>query len=526
MNLFLDLLRNVFYVICLCSLGMYIILFFPKKHSAAIWGILFGISTVIVLSDEIVINDGVLLDFRTVTMALAGFTGGPATVLISGFIGGSFRYIQGGAGTPTGVCGIFIFGLIGVLAQKVYPKLPAKYSEILVGFGIGCLTSFIAVFFISLSLIRASGNYRNIAGVLTFIFVLNLITALIVFKFHFFLNNYLHNTAILNAIINSSPVKLIAFTEKGPVLISRSLLNDEKLTDITAFPSVLIPGELKLNAGTSSQVRSYTYHIDKDSRYLAVQLAPLTLPHSENAYLGIISDITDLKQQETEMRRLARLDLIGQMAAGISHEVRNPMTTVRGFLQYMREKPPYQKDKDYFDVMIEEIDRANAIITEFLSIGKSKIDQFRILNLTDIIKSLTPLLEANALQKEINLKIDLQEIPKVRVERNEICQLILNLSQNAFEAMSPGGLLTIRTRPFKHNEVVLEIEDTGTGIAEKDQGKIGTPFFTTKKEGTGLGLAICESIITRHEADMSFRTSGHGTIFIIRFKAAAIQISA
>jgi len=228
-------------------------------------------------------------------------------------------------------------------------------------------------------------------------------------------------------------------------------------------------------------------------------------------------DISRRRMFEKEMARLDRLNLVGQMAAGIGHEIRNPLTTVRGFLQLLGDKEEFQKFKDYFELMIEELDRANSIITEFLSLAKNKVVELKPLSLNFVIEKLFPLIQADALVSDKDIIMDLQETKILPLDEEEIRQLILNLVRNGLEAMSVGGKLTIRTF-MDCEEAVLTVEDEGSGIEAIDLEKVGTPFFTTKESGTGLGLATCFSISARHNAAISIETSPSGTSFFVRFK--------
>lgn len=223
------------------------------------------------------------------------------------------------------------------------------------------------------------------------------------------------------------------------------------------------------------------------------------------------------ERMEKEMARLDRMNLIGEMAAGIGHEIRNPMTTVRGFLQLMEEKDRYTQDREYFKIMLSELDRANSIIAEFLSLAKNKAVDLKENNLNTIIKSLFPLIQADALVKDKDIEKDLGDIPVLLLDEKEIRQLILNLVRNGLEAMSAGGKLMIRT-VVDEGEAVLAVQDEGPGIADEILGKIGTPFFTTKDTGTGLGLAVCHSIAARHKARIDLKTTPEGTTFYVRFR--------
>lgn len=228
-------------------------------------------------------------------------------------------------------------------------------------------------------------------------------------------------------------------------------------------------------------------------------------------------DITEKKQYEQEMKRLSGLDLIGQMAAGISHEIRNPMTTVRGFLQLLSKKDECLPFHEYFTLMIDELDRANSIITEFLSMGNTRGSDLSELDLNSIIHDISPLLEADAFNQHKQLQIQLSEIPRLQLNRNEIRQLLLNLYRNGLEAMSEGKTLTIKTY-MENDDVVLAVVDQGEGIKQEVLEKLGTPFFSTKDNGTGLGLGVCYAIAARHHAKIEIETSSKGTTFFVKFQ--------
>jgi signal transduction histidine kinase len=228
-------------------------------------------------------------------------------------------------------------------------------------------------------------------------------------------------------------------------------------------------------------------------------------------------DITESKRIEKELARLDRLNLVGEMAAGLGHEVRNPMTSVRGFLQLLSAKKECLIYKDYFTLMIEELDRANSIITEYLSMAKDKAIILETKCLSFILETMQPLIVSDATKFEIKVVFVLEETPSILLDEKEIRQLILNLVRNGLEAMHPGGILTIKTYT-EGAEVILAVQDQGSGIRPEVLDKLGTPFFTTKDTGTGLGLAICYSIATRHNASLKVTTSPGGTTFFVRFK--------
>ena len=225
---------------------------------------------------------------------------------------------------------------------------------------------------------------------------------------------------------------------------------------------------------------------------------------------GVLSHVDRTKKQaDLEVARLERLSLVGQMAAAIGHEIRNPLTTVMGYLQFYSRKPVFSCYVSQFNLMLGELSRANSIITEFLSLSQEKAVNRQHCDLNQIIEAFQPLIESD-------VTIDLKSIPKLLLDEKEIKQLILNLTRNSFEAMEQGGCLSIKSYSLAH-EVILSISDQGRGIAPELIAKLGTPFFTTKDNGTGLGLAVCYSIANRHNAKIVFTTGETGTTCSIYF---------
>lgn len=241
--------------------------------------------------------------------------------------------------------------------------------------------------------------------------------------------------------------------------------------------------------------------------------------NGEPCWLTVFQDTTEKKLLEEHLARLDRLNLIGETAASIGHEIRNPLTSVRGFLQMIGETSEGAQFEDYFTIILEELDRANFILSEFLLLAKNKAIDPRPHNLNTILKAIHPLLQADASRAEKTVELRLEPVPVLNLDDKEIRQLVCNLARNGLEAMEPGGILIISTR-FEDGEIILSVKDTGRGIAPELQEKLGTPFVTSKDCGTGLGLAVCYSIAARHRSPLSFDTSPKGTTFSIRFRPA------
>lgn len=297
------------------------------------------------------------------------------------------------------------------------------------------------------------------------------------------------NSGVCNTIGDLLPTPLAQATKK---LVDLSLLN--RKTKIMNF---------------SGQIDGVEYSVE-------IQTATI---NNKDA-LVIIRDQTELYRAQRVVQRMDNLNLIGEMAASIGHEVRNPLTTVRGYLQFLLGKEKFQDHSEMFQVMIDELDRANEIITEFLDLAKNKAVNLEPRNINSIITTIYPLLEVDAQAEGKSIQLELAaNLPNILVDEREIRQLLINLARNGLEAMTKNGRLTIRTT-LDGESVILRVRDEGSGIPDSIVMKIGTPFFTTKEHGTGLGLSVCYSIAARQGAVIDYTTSKNGTEFIVRFKAS------
>lgn len=236
----------------------------------------------------------------------------------------------------------------------------------------------------------------------------------------------------------------------------------------------------------------------------------------EECCLSVIVDTTELQQYQQETERLDRLNLVGQMAAAIGHEVRNPLTTTRGFLQLLSAEAGLAEYLNHFELMIEELDHANMIISDFLSLARDRSTETEPLRLDVLLRKLQPLLLADAVQCNHEVEMELGEVAMIGASEREINQMVLNLVRNGMESMPGGGRIKVSLHMDK-SDVVLAVRDEGTGIPPEAQEKIGRPFFTTKERGTGLGLATCYSIAGRYGAKIDYETGAGGTTFFVRF---------
>lgn len=234
----------------------------------------------------------------------------------------------------------------------------------------------------------------------------------------------------------------------------------------------------------------------------------------------IVQDITEMYRLRNEVGRMERLSLVGQMAASITHEIRNPMAVIRGFVQLMREKSPSDQQQ-YFRIVMDELDRANNIISDFLSLAQNRVLTMEPGSLNEIILTIFPLLEADANMRGQAVQLELDDVPDMIMNEKEMKQLLLNLARNGMEAMTDKGMLHIATK-LEDGYISLTVRDEGTGIPQHKIKRLFEPFFTTKQRGTGLGLPLCLSIAERHSGRIDVISKlGEGTSFIVTFDLAA-----
>ncbi|HHW62305.1 MAG TPA: PAS domain S-box protein [Syntrophomonadaceae bacterium] len=234
---------------------------------------------------------------------------------------------------------------------------------------------------------------------------------------------------------------------------------------------------------------------------------------------GILIDKTDQKKIEREVLHMDRLKVAGEIAASVAHEIRNPITAVYGFAQILRNFNDLKEHHQYLDWMLEELDRVNSCISEFLLLSVNSMLDLQAGNINTIIRDMALLIVNQSLEYNANVYFDLDpNLPEIQLNNKEIRQLIWHLVKNGLEALHDSGRIIIRTR-YEAGKVILEVEDNGHGIPEEMLFKVGTPFFTTREGGSGLGLAISHSIALRHNAVIKINSKAGKTSVQVYFKS-------
>ncbi|MEH7378013.1 PAS domain S-box protein [Neobacillus drentensis] len=237
-------------------------------------------------------------------------------------------------------------------------------------------------------------------------------------------------------------------------------------------------------------------------------------------YLAIRNDITERKKTEEVLHRQDKLAAVGQLAAGVAHEIRNPLTSMKGYAEFLQldEKDPERME--FLSIILDEIERVNTIVEDFMVLAKPKAVELEEKNVVPVIKNVVSLLEFEARKKNVLLTFDCNhEIIQIECDENRLKQVFLNFIKNGIEAMPNGGKLHVKTI-IHDNNVQISIQDTGVGISKEKLKKLGEPFYTTKKNGNGLGLMVSFKIIESHNGKVFVESEPNkGTTFNILLPA-------
>jgi two-component system, sporulation sensor kinase E len=232
--------------------------------------------------------------------------------------------------------------------------------------------------------------------------------------------------------------------------------------------------------------------------------------------LTVIIDVTEKAEMQEQLMKSDRLNIIGELAAGIAHEIRNPMTALKGFIQLL--EPSIKAEHPlYYDVITSELARIDSIINEFLILAKPQEIRFQEKDICQIMRETVDLLNAQAVLYNVQFHTCYESnLPFVFCEPNQLKKVFINLIKNAIEVMPSGGNITVAINQIGEQHIQITIQDEGIGIPKDKIKKIGEPFYTTKEKGTGLGLMVSYRIIEEHNGSIQVESEeGIGTVFKI-----------
>ncbi len=237
--------------------------------------------------------------------------------------------------------------------------------------------------------------------------------------------------------------------------------------------------------------------------------------------VAVIRDITEIKNLNEEMARHKRLVALGKLSAGIAHEIRNPLSSIRGLAQFVYNSfSKTDERKEDLNTIIQEVDRLNKLVVQVLDFAKLKKPNLTRFSLNDLIRKIAELFKLEIKDKQIKFNLELSpDISQIQADEDQVRQILMNVIINAIQAIPKKGEIKIKTEkaPLKGEPAIkLIIEDSGIGITEKDFNQIFDPFFSTKEKGSGLGLSIVYKLVEAHQGEIKVESKeGEGTKFII-----------
>ncbi len=336
-------------------------------------------------------------------------------------------------------------------------------------------------------------------------------------------------SAFASEVVTQLPVGLIATDRNGKI----TFLNHaaEKISGMNMIqvkgksPDEIMPAywndlKILLDSGQTILDREKE-SIFPNKNTVPVSVSASRIINEEGYFVGyiiIIRDLTEIRSLQNEIRRKEKLASLGNLAAGVAHEIRNPLSSIKGMASFLAGKfDKNSENKEAADVMIKEVDRLNRVINELLEFARPAELNNQKTDMNALLNHSVRLIRQDAKAKNINIELLIDdEIITSRIDPDRMTQCLLNLYINAIQSMENGGTLSIKSLINTNGSVVIKVDDTGEGISSENINKIFDPYFTSKPDGTGLGLAIVHKIIEALNSSIDVKsTVGQGTVFTI-----------
>ena len=267
-------------------------------------------------------------------------------------------------------------------------------------------------------------------------------------------------------------------------------------------------------------IRGEEIIMHSSSTPLILDIIKVPLFHPDGSPKGIVimgQDVTDLKKTEELLRKSEKLAVVGQLTAGIAHEIRNPLTSLKGFLKLL-EPDIIEKNKWYVDVMLNEITQMESITNQFMAMSKPQAISIKSCQIQTLIEEVVTFILPTAIMHNTHINMDHGSVfPAIPCDGNQLKQVFINILKNAIEAMPHGGNIFIRTIQIENHSILISITDEGCGIPQDRISRLGEPFYSLKEKGTGLGLMMCYKIIEEHNGKLQITSElNKGTTVDIR----------
>ncbi|MEH7522222.1 PAS domain S-box protein [Bacillus sp. JJ1503] len=286
--------------------------------------------------------------------------------------------------------------------------------------------------------------------------------------------------------------------------------------------SVMMGFEKVLNTMNPLRMEARFVNVDGKSLLYEGLGTPVLGENGDPGHFIVVGrDITEKREMEEQLSKSEKLSVVGQLAAGVAHEIRNPITSIKGFIQLLEEGI---MKKEFFEVISKEFKQVEEILEEFINLAKPKEIQLEKVNIKTILKEVETLLkpEANLKNAEIFQEYK-QNLPQIMCDTNQIKQVFINIIKNSIEAIPKNGFVEIQGS-IEGKNVLIKIIDNGIGVSEERVQKLGEPFYSNKEKGTGLGLMICFRIVREHNGSIKVKSKeNEGTTVEVRLPIKTCQ---
>lgn len=345
-----------------------------------------------------------------------------------------------------------------------------------------------------------------------------------------------NDTYIINSFNSINNIVIILDTDENIIVCNRALADLVKIDDSTIVgmniyefykhASISVRELRCVTEGSNGILRTLEYIIEKTGGCKSYLLANETLiinDYGEKTGSVIIgTDVTLLKIEQQKAYQNERLIILGQMAAGIVHEIKNPLTVIKGFSQVIKMTDKEEKTLEYVNIINTETERINKVVGDFLKFAKPRQPDLEKVNLSELIDSIKLMVDTNAFVRGIKVNIQNEIYDRgILADKEQLMQVILNIVQNAIDVLAVVDKPKLRIMTGYNritDEVCISIANNGKPLTNEEKIKMGTPFYTTKNKGTGLGLSICYQIIKEHNGRLEIESrEGEDTVFTLLF---------
>jgi len=335
--------------------------------------------------------------------------------------------------------------------------------------------------------------------------------------------------AFSDSLVNHMPIglvamdpgkRIIAFNETAEALFGLPAGDVLGRTSEETLPEIITETTEGLGATQQILEKETDCPVSRE-RTISLSIIATRLQDDEGNFFGYVilfRDLTEVQHLKRELERNRRLAAIGSLASGVAHEIRNPLSSIKGFATYLRERyRDNPEDLQVTDIMIQEVERLNRVIGQLLEFSRPLILNRKEAAIEPILRHAMKMIEIQALEKGVSLEVDFgRMVPDLLLDSDRMTQVFLNLTLNALNAMEKGGTLSLRVTQSGDRTVRVDISDTGTGIGKEELGRIFDPYFTTRPSGTGLGLPIAQRIVEAHGGEILVSSEpGRGTVFSV-----------